>query len=258
MEDEQSLYFQVHGKEGPYLLMVHGFLTSRAQWLPNLEELKTFCRPVVIELFGHGRSPSPDDIEIYSPDSYVREFERIRHKLGIEKWFICGQSLGAALTFRYALTHPEQIIGHIFTNSRSALTEESFEDGNKLLVELLKKEGRKVIDQMPLHPSRNKWFEPEIKKALVEDAELIDLEGFANTAMYTVVPSSVRGIVENNVVPTLLIAGRFDKQFTPYIELAPKFVPKLEMAVVDAGHAVNIGDAESFNRLVREFIERNL
>jgi pimeloyl-ACP methyl ester carboxylesterase len=101
---EPSLYFEVHGNEGPYLLMVHGILSSKAQWIPNLEELKTFCRPVVIELFGHGRSPAPDDVESYSPDNYVGEFELIRQKLGIEKWFICGQSLGAALTFRYALT----------------------------------------------------------------------------------------------------------------------------------------------------------
>ena len=52
-------YYEVHPGEGPYALFVHGFLSSRAQWLPNLNQLSTVCRPVVVELFGHGRSTSP-------------------------------------------------------------------------------------------------------------------------------------------------------------------------------------------------------
>ena len=61
-----KLYVEVEtGGTGPYLLLVHGFLSSRAQWRPNLEGLRRFCRPVVVELWGHGRSPTPDDPEAY-------------------------------------------------------------------------------------------------------------------------------------------------------------------------------------------------
>ena len=79
---EPTIYYEVHGQKGPFLLMLHGILSSRAQWIPNLKELKEFCRPVIVELFGHGRSPAPDTPEIYSPDNYVREFECIRRNLG--------------------------------------------------------------------------------------------------------------------------------------------------------------------------------
>ena len=72
------LYYEVHGDRGPYILLVHGLLSSRAQWLPNLKVLSTFCRPVVVELFGHGRSPSPSAQEFYLPENYAREFETIR------------------------------------------------------------------------------------------------------------------------------------------------------------------------------------
>ena len=258
MTTETNLFYEIHGNNGPYLLMVHGFLSSRAQWIPNLEILKAFCRPVVVELFGHGRSPSPENTNLYLPENYVREFERIRQILEIDRWFICGQSLGAALTFRYALTHSENILGHIFTNSRSALTEESFEAGTKLLVDTLKKEGRKIIQQLPLHPSRSKSIPPAIKKALIDDIDQIDLNGFANTATYTTVPSSVRGIVNKNRVPTLLIAGKYDKQFQRFIEEAPQIVPMLEMVVVEAGHAVNIGAPAEFNEAVERFIGEKL
>jgi len=257
MKAEPSLYYETWGNSGPYLLLVHGFLTSRAQWMPNLEALKHFCRPVIVELFGHGRSPSPVDTEMYSPVSYVAEFEKIRQQLRIEKWFICGQSLGAALTFRYVLTHPERVLGHIFTNSRSALNDESFAEGTKMLVAALKKEGRKIIEQLPLHPGKTKRIPEEIKEVLIKDIEMIDLEGFAKTSRYTTVPGSVRDIVHRNTVPTLLIAGKYDKQFQRFMKEAPDLVPNLEMIVVEAGHAVNIGAAAEFNAAVEKFIVKS-
>jgi len=37
------------------LLLVHGFLSSRAHWILNLEALSANFCPVVIELLGHAR-----------------------------------------------------------------------------------------------------------------------------------------------------------------------------------------------------------
>jgi len=34
-------YYEVREGKGPYVLLVHGFLSSRAQWLPNLDALST-------------------------------------------------------------------------------------------------------------------------------------------------------------------------------------------------------------------------
>src|SRR3990172_5307905 len=82
------LYHEVHGSRGPFLLLVHGMLSSRAQWMLNIEALSAFCRPVVVELFGHGRSPTPDGAGAYSPERYVAEFEALRRSLGVERWLV--------------------------------------------------------------------------------------------------------------------------------------------------------------------------
>ena len=76
------LHWQTHGGNGPYLLLVHGMLCSRAQWLWNLPALKRVCRPVTVELWGHGRSPSPETVGHYAPKHYITEFEAIREQLG--------------------------------------------------------------------------------------------------------------------------------------------------------------------------------
>ena len=120
-ENTPRLAFKVHPGNGPHLLLVHGFLSSSAQWLANLEALSAVCKPVTVDLWGHGRSPAPRDKTHYSPQAYAGQFEQIRQQLGIERWFVCGYSLGAGLSIRYAHDYPQNVYGHIFTNSNSAL-----------------------------------------------------------------------------------------------------------------------------------------
>ena len=118
-----ELYYEVHAGTGPYLLLVHGFLSSRAQWRLNLAALARVSRPVVVELWGHSHSPSPDDPALYAPDTYMQLFDQLRQRLGVARWLLCGQSLGAALTLRYALTYPDRVIAQVFTNSAAALAD---------------------------------------------------------------------------------------------------------------------------------------
>ncbi len=256
MNQKSFIYYEVHGTKGPYLLMVHGMLSGRAQWIPNLEALASCCRPLVVELFGHGRSPAPEDSECYTPDYYAVEFERIRNELSAEKWFICGQSLGAALTLNYVLKHPAQVVGHIFTNSRSALADESMDETMEFVAGLIEEKGREVIDDFPLHPSKNRRLSPAIKSALIEDANLVDINGFSNTCLYTVAGSSLRHLIHKNIVPTLLIAGKFDRQFMPLIDFAKTNFPNLELLVLDGGHAVNLDVPDRFNEAIMEFMGR--
>ena len=63
-----TLHYEVHPGDGPHLLLVHGMLSGRSHWLPNLRGLREFTTPVVVELFGHGRSPSPEQPERYHSD----------------------------------------------------------------------------------------------------------------------------------------------------------------------------------------------
>ena len=113
--------FEVFPGEGPPLLLIHGLLSSRRQWQPNLSALARISRPVVLELWGHGRSAAPVGDTAYSVSFYLDAFEEIRRQVGADRWFVCGQSYGAGLAIHYALRHADRTRGLIFTNSRSAL-----------------------------------------------------------------------------------------------------------------------------------------
>ena len=121
MSNDLHLAYETHQGNGPALVLLHGFLSSNAQWQQNLAALKDVCTPITVELWGHGNSPSPNDADRYSPQGYLAELERIRQTLHIEQWFLCGYSLGAGITIRYAAEYPERTLGHVFTNSQSGL-----------------------------------------------------------------------------------------------------------------------------------------
>jgi len=128
------------------------------------------------------------------------------------------------------------------------------EEVMKALAKLLEEQGREIIDNFPLHPSKNKRLDPDIKNALIQDINLIDVNGFSNTCLYTIVGSSIRNILSKNKVPTLLIAGKYDKQFMPLIDVAKREFPLLEWMIFEGGHAVNLDAPEEFNEAVIDFI----
>ena len=257
-----SLYRETHGRSGPHILLVHGMLSSRAQWMYNVAELAAVCRLVVVELMGHARSPSPEGVELYSPAHYVAEFEAIREEVGADRWFICGQSLGAALTLRYSLDHPDRVIGQVFTNSNSALADREWARRVLPLMEAqsrrLESEGRAALDGHPLHPGRGGRLPVEAREALVADYALHSVGGIAKTGLYTVPQSSVRERARHIGVPTLLVAGEREKGFAEARRFAEENIPGITSVALDAGHAVNLEAAAEFNRSVTDFIKSHV
>jgi len=256
-EEGPRFHYDVHDGDGPYALLVHGALSSRSQWLSNLEALGAVCRPVVVELYGHGRSPSPEEPFAYSPAGYVDEFERLRRTLGVERWLVCGYSLGAALTVRYALDRPERVIAQAFTNSMSAFADRAWRErvspSLEAVARALEEEGRSALESLPINPSRGRRLPAAAREALIADYRLHDPCGIARTFRHTVPGSPLGDRISENRVPALLVAGRREAAFLPHRRRAEQSMPALAVVELDTGHAVNIEDAGGFNAAVTRF-----
>ena len=254
-------YYEVREGNGPYTLMLHGFLSSRAQWLPNLDALSTVCRPVIVELFGHGRSPSPQKPEDYTPEKYVAAFEEIRKALSVEQWFVIGQSLGAGLTLRYVLAHPDRVTAHLLTNSSTAFSDmewlKSVRPGTDKLISLAKRDGATSLEKVAVHPKNARRLAPEFKQALCDDAALHDPLGAAYTARYTSLADPIdTSLMKTNRVPTMLVCGTQEERFVPRRRFAERTLPHLEVVEAEAGHAVNLEAPEAFNQAAVAFFQR--
>lgn len=255
-----DLYVEIHEGDGPYLLLVHGILSGRSQWRPNLAALATVSRPVVVELRGHGRSPSPEDPSLYHPEAYVRAFETIREEIGADRWLVCGQSFGAALTLRYALDHPGRVIAQAFTNSTSALADPEWvrrtRETAPAMADAVEEGGLAAIERMPMHPRHATRIPEDSHRALLEDAARLDPAGVARTLRHAVAESSVLARIGENRVPTLLVCGDRERRFAVHRELAERSMPHLEVVRTGGGHAVNLETPEEFDRAVVDFFER--
>jgi 2-succinyl-6-hydroxy-2,4-cyclohexadiene-1-carboxylate synthase len=251
-----DVHVDVHPGRGPHLLLVHGFLSSRGQWTPNLKALAEVCTPVTLELLGHGRSASPDDPRDYTVAAYVDAFEALRRKLGAERWLVCGQSFGAGLTIRYALEHAARVAGQVFTNSMSGLSPPYPDDPltRDARAEALRKGGRAALEAMPLYPKPSKRLPPEVWGDLVEDAVLLSPHGVAETIRTTVPGVSVAADLARIAVPSLLVNGRREAAFQPLRDLAASRIAGLEIVDLDGGHAVNLDCPDAFNAAVAAFV----
>lgn len=257
IEPSQLPYFEVHEGQGPHLLLLHGFLSSRAQWQPNLMGLKAFCRPVVVELLGHGRSPAPDDAQAYTVESYLAAFEEIRRRVGAERWIVCGQSFGAGLVIQYALRHPERVPGLIFTNSLSAMTppgNPEREAQQQARVDAIRADGRAGLESIRIHPRHAKRLPEDAKRELVEDAAGISLEGVIHSWQTTSPHLSVTQVLARVPMPTLLVNGTWEKRFQPMRDEAARLLPAMTVVDLDGGHSVNMEAADGFNAAVRAFV----
>ena len=252
------LAYTVHPGTGPYLALVHGFLSSQAQWTDNLAALASVCRPVTIDLYGHGHSPAPADRSLYTAGAYVGALQHIHAELGGEPWLVCGYSLGAGLTIRYTQSCPDHVIGHVFTNSQSGFADDALiaqwrEQAEESAARIISG-GRRAIERIPVHPRYARRLPAEVSRRLREDADRLSPTGVANTLLATNLTASTRDIAGSNPRPALLCFGRHEKRFHASRDWAEAHMANLTVVSLDAGHAVNMEDAAGFNNAVVQFV----
>jgi pimeloyl-ACP methyl ester carboxylesterase len=253
----EHLYYEAREGKGPLLLMVHGMLSNRTQWLPNLAALSAVVRPVLVELWGHGRSPAPKANEPYTCAGYIAEFERIREELGAEQLFICGQSFSAGLTLRYGLMHPDRVIGQIFTNSVSALAPSSragSAEDREAQARRIESEGHAAVEQIPYHPRYVRRLPEDVKSRLLEAASEVAPVGIAQAIRVTGPELSVLDVLDRIERPTLLVNGAQEKGFQAYREVVARGIPGCRIVDLPAGHAVNLEASEQFDEAVVRFL----
>lgn len=258
---DDHLHAVAHDGDGPYALLVHGAIGSRSYWADSIDALSEVCRPVVVELWGHGRSPSPTDLRRYGPEGYIAEFEHLRRELEAERWITIGQSMGAALTLHYGLAHPDRVIAQVITNSSSAFspTEAWLERHAELvtpLTEQVRRHGTEVLRDHWVNPGRSQRIAPSTRALLATEFEEHDPAGIADSLHITNALLPLGERVTGVTRPTLLTLGIEEERFLGLLPHA-KRIPGLEIVELDGAHAVNAHDPVGWNAAVTAFIARH-
>ena len=242
----------------PSIMALHGFMSCNDQWLRNRGALSESHFLVTVELWGHGDSPTPDDTEAYTIDTYIAQFESIRTELKIEQWALIGQSYGAGLVVNYAVRCPAQCTAVIVTNSRSAFG--SLDSGQQPArrpgqqSQRTSSEPDPDMRKLPYHPIHARRFPEEVKQALVRKADAmtptaIRLGGNLGGQLHSF------DLLAQLSQPVLLTNGVYEKAFQGNAKKLRERYPHLQIAELQGGHSVNIEAAAAFNDAVLKFLQ---
>lgn len=250
-----KLHFETVGdRDAPVIALIHGIMSTNRQWSLNITALAERFHVVMVELWGHGRSPAPEHADAYDAEGFVRAIDEVRRRLGVQTWAILGHSFGGAVALRFALTRPEATTALIFTNSRAALSEPDA-SAVALIADGLARLAS--VRDLPQHPLHAKHYPADLRRDLVADADATD-----PTALEMIIRQSWRLSSRHEVhtlrVPSTLINGVRERGFQTAVADLRSLNPGIRIIELDGGHSINIEAPEQFNAAVIDILSKDI
>ena len=259
--------YEVIGRDGPVVALIHGLGLSRRVWdgmLPGL----TGYRVVTYDLYGHGASaPAPEKPTL---TLFADQLAGLLRHLGHPRAHIVGFSIGGMINRRFALDHRDMVQSLVILNS----PHDRGEAGQKMVED----RARSVRDQgafSTFDAALKRWFTPECRNAaragdgyrpgsppdLVRQwrAEA-DAESYAGAAW--VLAHGVRELIRPDppiTAPTLVMTCVNDSGSTPDMSRAiASEIPGAELDIVPGLQHLGLMEAPArFAGPIRDFLERN-
>ncbi len=116
--------------DGSPVVFIHGLGSYIPAWNKNLLPLSKHFRCIAIDLPGYGKSSK--SLHPGTMDYYAEVVIKLMDKLGINKFNICGHSMGGVIAFKLAIEFPERV-DKLFLSAPGGA--ETYYEDEKLLVE---------------------------------------------------------------------------------------------------------------------------
>ncbi len=235
------IHYEVSG-EGEPAVLVHGFASSiRGNWISTgwIEALTPIRQVVALDCRGHGLSGKPHAAEAYSGHKMVDDVIRLMDHLGIGKADLFGYSMGAAISLRTLVIHPDRFrsvvlggIGDILARWR---------------------EGRPNVASALLAQDRSAITDPVAKGFRVfAEANGNDLKALAAYMLASREPLD-RDRLANLLLPVLIVNGERDDLVGSAHELVGSIPGARLMMIPDRDHLTVVPD-QRFKEAVVSFL----
>jgi pimeloyl-ACP methyl ester carboxylesterase len=107
--DGARIHYRDEGnRDGPALVLVHGYCASLHTWEPWVERLGAQYRLISIDLPGHGLTRTPPGYRV-GKDSFAGVIEAAAEHFGLDSFGLIGSSMGGAAAWDYARRRPDKV-----------------------------------------------------------------------------------------------------------------------------------------------------
>ncbi len=102
-----KMYYEVHGKGAPVVLLHGAFMTIKSNWDGWISELAKTRKVIAIEMQGHGRTADID--REFSDENFANDVAALLDYLRVPSADLVGYSMGAGVAMQCAISHPDKV-----------------------------------------------------------------------------------------------------------------------------------------------------
>ncbi len=228
------------------LVFVHGSGCDHTLWKNQYERLQGNYNIVALDLPGHGQSEGKGEEEV---GLYVEWVKKIAEGLGLQRPVLVGHSLGAAISLTFAVTYGAMLSGIVPVGGGVRMPV------NALILDGIRNEPAStlaLIAKLSVTKKNREKFLPSVTEAVSKAGPNVVYGDFLSCDRLDIT-EEITGID----VPTLLICGDDDKMTPPpFSEFMKDHIAGAELALIeDSGHFVMWENVESFNGMLKNFVD---
>ncbi|MDW0110179.1 2-succinyl-6-hydroxy-2,4-cyclohexadiene-1-carboxylate synthase [Sporosarcina aquimarina] len=251
----------------PAIVFLHGFTGSSETWREVISHLGDGFQTAVIDLWGHGRSDSPENSTDYEMRKQIEDLEQVFSQLNLQKFILVGYSMGGRVALGYAAAHPERIQALVLESASPGLKTESerserMQRDAKLAGRLLTKPIEDFVDfweNLALFNSQKAL--PAVKQEAIRAERLSqNPRGLANSLLGIGTGSqpSYWGVLSSLTFPLTLVTGSCDAKFETIAgEMKNSLKNVRHVSVKNAGHAIHVEKPVEFATIINEVAKQN-
>lgn len=103
-------------RDGPTLVLVHGYAASLHAWEPWVRSLSGDYRVITLDLPGHGLTQAGQGYAV-GRQGFGAAVDQVTRKLGVDRFTLAGNSMGGGVAWQYAIDHPERVEGLVLVDA---------------------------------------------------------------------------------------------------------------------------------------------
>jgi 2-succinyl-6-hydroxy-2,4-cyclohexadiene-1-carboxylate synthase len=250
--------------QGPSLVLLHGFTGDISTWEACSSLWSKHFQVISIDLIGHGKTESPEDADRYSMTDTIADLKAIIDKLGCEKIYLLGYSMGGRLALSFACKYPERMHSLILESSspglKTQVEQKERTKADSALADFILKNGVSAFmdkwESIPLFSSQKTL--PMEKRIVIRNQRLMNNPiGLANSlrGIGTGTQPALWDRLELLDLPVILIVGELDRKFCRIAEEMALLLPDAKKVVVkQAGHAIHVEYPNFFGKIVWDWL----